>query len=294
MQPAISVMPSIVNFGNVVVGNTSAQTITLSNTGTATLSISQVITTGAGFSVSGVTLPMNISVGNTGTLTLNFAPAAAGGVTGTLTIISNAPNSPLQIPITGSGVAATLTLSVNPSTLSFGDTTVGQRRLQSVTLTNTGNSPVTVSQVTVSGAGFSVSGIVTPLTLSAGQNAILNVTFSPASTGSVTGALTVTSNATGSPFSIALSGNGVQAVAHSVDLSWDASTSPTVVGYNVYRSTVSGGTYSLLTSSLVAGLTYTDSSVLSGQTYYYVATAVDAAGIESIYSNEVQAVIPPP
>jgi fibronectin type 3 domain-containing protein len=80
-------------------------------------------------------------------------------------------------------------------------------------------------------------------------------------------------------------------VQHTVALSWTASTS-TVAGYNVYRGTVSGGPYSKINSSLVATLSYTDSTVQSGTTYYYVTTAVDSSGDESTYSNEVSAPIP--
>ena len=77
--------------------------------------------------------------------------------------------------------------------------------------------------------------------------------------------------------------------AHSVALSWIASTS-TVAGYNVYRSTVSGTQYAKVNSSLVVGsLAYTDTTVLGGTVYYYVTTAVDASGNESVHSNEVSA-----
>jgi fibronectin type 3 domain-containing protein len=65
-----------------------------------------------------------------------------------------------------------------------------------------------------------------------------------------------------------------------------------VSGYNVYRSTVSGSGYVKLNSSLVATLTYTDSTVQSGTTYFYVTTAVDSSGNESVHSNEVSAPIP--
>jgi fibronectin type 3 domain-containing protein len=90
---------------------------------------------------------------------------------------------------------------------------------------------------------------------------------------------------------VPLSGTGVAPVQHSVALTLKAGTS-TVSGYNVYRSTVSGTGYIKLNSSLVSGLTYTDSSVQNGTTYFYVATAVDSGGKESTYSNEMQAVIP--
>jgi fibronectin type 3 domain-containing protein len=70
-----------------------------------------------------------------------------------------------------------------------------------------------------------------------------------------------------------------------------ASTS-TVVGYNIYRGSVSGGPYALLNSAPNSSLSFTDSAVVSGQTYFYVVTAVDASGTESVVSNEVSAIIP--
>jgi hypothetical protein len=87
---------------------------------------------------------------------------------------------------------------------------------------------------------------------------------------------------------------GTTTSPHSVTLSWMASTSSGVVGYNVYRGSVMSGPYTKVTSSLVASLDYTDSTVLAGQTYYYVATAVDGSGNESTYSVDVKAVVPTP
>jgi len=79
---------------------------------------------------------------------------------------------------------------------------------------------------------------------------------------------------------------------HRVDLSWEISASPDVIGYNVYRGQESGGPYARINSALLANNAYTDASVADGQTYYYVATAVDSSGRESVYSNEVPAPIP--
>jgi fibronectin type 3 domain-containing protein len=78
-----------------------------------------------------------------------------------------------------------------------------------------------------------------------------------------------------------------------VTLDWTSSTSA-VIGYNVYRGTVSGGPYTQLNSSLVTTKQYQDSSVQSGQTYYYVVTAVDSSHVESANSNQVSATIPTP
>jgi hypothetical protein len=83
--------------------------------------------------------------------------------------------------------------------------------------------------------------------------------------------------------------------SHTVTLTWTASTSQSVAGYNVYRGTTSGGPYKLkVNSTQIIGTTYTDNVVQPGQTYYYVATAVDTTGNESGYSNQATAVIPSP
>jgi fibronectin type 3 domain-containing protein len=156
-----------------------------------------------------------------------------------------------------------------------------------------GTGSLTISQAAVSGAGFTMTGQTFPLTLSAGQTSSINVRFAPTVSGGATGSVSVVSNAANSPTTIALSGTGVQLTAHSAALSWTASTS-VVTGYNVYRGTVTGGPYTLLNASFVILTDYSDNTVLSGQTYFYVVTAVDANNVESAYSNEVSAVIPFP
>jgi hypothetical protein len=83
-------------------------------------------------------------------------------------------------------------------------------------------------------------------------------------------------------------------VQHSASLNWAASTSTNIVGYNLYRGTASGGPYTRINTSLVAGTGYTDSTVSSGQTYYYVSTAVDSSNNESAYSNSAVATVPIP
>jgi len=91
-----------------------------------------------------------------------------------------------------------------------------------------------------------------------------------------------------------LGGTCVVTSVHSVTLNWTASTTPNVAGYNVYRSATAGGPYTKLNTTLVVPTNYGDSTVTAGQTYYYVATAVDTNGNESANSNQAQAVIPTP
>jgi len=180
-------------------------------------------------------------------------------------------------------------LTVAPSSTSFGNVVLGSSVTLPVILTNTGPRSVTLSQDTVTGTGFSITGPPLPFTLPAGQNVDFSVTFAPTAARSVTGNASVLSNATNSPSNEPLSGTGI----HAVSLSWAASTS-TVAGYNVYRGGQSGGPYTLLNSALLSRTTYTDASVQPGQTYYYVATAMDSARLESQYSNQVQAAVPSP
>ncbi len=90
-----------------------------------------------------------------------------------------------------------------------------------------------------------------------------------------------------------MSGGSCVTGSHSVDLTWTASKSSNVIGYNVYRKTPSGG-YAKLNSSAIAATKYTDGSVAAGQTYYYVTTAVNSHGYESTYSNEAKVIIPSP
>jgi hypothetical protein len=287
----LTAAPTSANFGNVVTGTSASQPVSLTNNGSAAITISQAIVSGTGFSITGLAIPTTIAANSSTTFNAVFAPTSAGAVTGALSVVSNASNSPLTMPLSGTGVAPSYLLGANPTTLGFGNVNVGGNSSLSATLTNSGNSNVTISSVTASGAGFSASGVSAGTTLTPNQSATLNLSFAPTATGSVTGSVTVASNAANSPAIITLTGTGVQLIAHSVDLTWTASTS-VVTGYNVYRGTISGGPYTLLNTSQIVLTTYTDSTVQSGQTYFYVVTAVDSNNIESVFSNEVSAVIP--
>ena len=152
---------------------------------------------------------------------------------------------------------------------------------------------MTVSNISISGAGFTAGGLSTGQVLTPGQTATLNVTFTPAAAVGATGSVTVASNATNSPATVTLSGTGVQPVAHSAELNWVASTS-TVGGYNAYRSNVAGGPYTKVNSTLITATQYADSTVLAGQTYFYIVTSVDSSSVESLFSNEVSATVPTP
>lgn len=219
---------------------------------------------------------------------LLFAILSISGCTG----LTSAPKAAaIQSSAPGNGA---LVLNANKASLSFSSVKVGSNSVLSVIFTNAGNSNVTISNVTISGAGYTAGGVSSGMILTPGQTATLNVTFAPAGTGAIPGSVTVTSDAANSPATISLTGIGANSSATgapSVALSWNPSTS-VVAGYNVYRSQVSGGPYSKLDSSIVAADSYTDSGVLSGQTYFYVVTSVSAAGVESADSAQTSATVP--
>ena len=207
-------------------------------------------------------------------------------------VVSNSAGSVTSASATLTvNAAPTYSLSVNPPSLAFGSIAVGANLTIPSTLTNTGNANVTISNVTISGAGFGASGVSSGQILAPGQTASLSVTFTPSTNTGVTGSVTITSNATNSPTAISLSGSGVQPVTHDVALSWSPSTSQ-IIGYNVYRGSASGGPYNKLTSTPVTTTADTDSSVQAGSTYYYTVTSIDSSNMESGFSNEVSAVIP--
>lgn len=289
-QPQISILPTNVSFGNLAVGLTNTQTVTLRNPGTANLSVTTATVRGAGFNLSGLTLPLTVAPGQSTWFTVGFTPSVAGNAVGSLSLVSDAPDSLITVGLSGTGVSSSLQLSASPTSLSFGNVTLGSTSTKTVTLSNTGNSDVTFTQIRVTGTVFSASYPPLPLTLSAGQTASFSVIMAPTISGSFTDSLSFVSNATNSP-TISLSGFGVQLAPHSVALNWTASSGLTT-GYYVYRSVQTGGGYSKLNSMPVAATTYTDDTVQSGLTYYYVTTAVNSAGVESVYSNEATVTIP--
>lgn len=279
-------------FGNVQSGKSASLSDTLTNTGDSAVTVSAVTSSSAAFSTSGLNLPISLNPSQSVTFSVTFSPSKAGSASGTLAVTSNANNPTLNVALSGTGTSAGQ-LSAEPATLGFGNVVVGASSTLKGTLSASGSS-VTIAAANVDNTEFSLSGISLPATLADGDTASFTVTFSPAATGTAQGALSFSSDAANSPTTETLSGKGINAPQHSVALRWDASTGPDVVGYNIYRSGVSGGPYSKINTALETGTAYTDSTVTAGQTYYFVTTAVDGNNNESAYSNQARAVIPTP
>ena len=285
---AITVTPSAAGFGNVTVKTDATQTIKVSNTGTGELKIFGADIAGTGFSLSGLTVPTKLAAGSSMNFNVAFKPMVAGAEKGTISIKTNAGESAATVNLSGTGVEESIKLKVSETSLSFGDVLVSGSEAKDVQITNSGNANVAITGVTVSGSGFSVSG-GSNVTLAPNQSETVTVNFNPKSKGTLSGALTVSSNAPS--VKIELGGTGIQGGNHSVGLTWTASTSATI-GYFIYRRAGMTGSFSRLDSSVDPFTSFTDNNVIDGATYFYVVTAVAAGETESQFSAEVSVTIP--
>ena len=290
----LTATPASVTFTGVQSGKTQTQTVTVQNTGGSSATLSQGSVAGTGFSISGLSTPLTLTPGQSTSFSVTFAPASSGNFSGSVAIASNASNPSLSIALSGSATGPSQgQLSASPSPISVGNVTVGTSGSQTGTLSATGAS-VTVSSVSVGSSEFTISGISFPVTLAAGQGANFTVTFTPQTSGLASVSASFDSNASNAPTPAAITGTGVAAPIHSVNLSWTASSSPNVVGYNIYRRAGTTGSFTQINTALNATTAYTDGSVTDGQTYYYETTAVNSSNEESAPTSAVQAVIPPP
>ena len=207
--PVITVSPTSLNFGNVVVGTTSpAQTVTLTNSGNGALSITSIVP-GTNYGQTN-TCGSSLGAGLNCTVSVTFTPGASGTLNGTLTITDNANNSPQTVSLTGVGTQPVVSLS--PTSLNFASVPVGTTSAaQTVTLTNTGNATLNITSITPS-ASYGETNTCGSSVL-AGGNCAISVTFTPSGSGTITGTLSVTDNAPGSPQTVSLTGIGTTAPA---------------------------------------------------------------------------------
>jgi Abnormal spindle-like microcephaly-assoc'd, ASPM-SPD-2-Hydin len=280
---ALTAAPSSLSFGQLAVGSNATLPLVLTNTRNWKVTVTAIRATGAGFSISSPNVPYVLSAGQSVTLSVAFAPQFAG-LTGGSVLVSG-PN--LNIPLTGTGTM-TGTLTIAPTALNFGSVDVGSTTMQTLTMAAAAGS-VTVSSASSNNSQFAISGASFPLTIGAGQSAALNIAFAPSNSGSALGTLTLSSNASNSRTTESLTGTGI-VQQHDVELWWTPSTSP-VAGYNVYRG-AAAGVYSKINTAVDPQTTYTDSTVVSGVTYYYAATAVNSSGEESSYSTPLEVAVP--
>lgn len=234
--PAIALSRTSVAFGNQQVGTTSAaQSVTVSNAGGGTLSISAVAANNGAFATAGNCVGASLANGQSCTVSVTFAPTAAAAVNATLAITHNAAGSPATVALAGTGTTAPVpAVALSRTAVNFaGVTAVGQQSIaERLTLTNNGPGSVALSSVAasvefnvVAAAGACGAG----QTLAQGASCTIDVSFAPAAAGTRTGTLTVASSGTPSTLVANLSGTG-SAVAAAA-----AAPNPTVVDFGAVR-----------------------------------------------------------
>jgi presenilin-like A22 family membrane protease len=259
--PIAGLSPTTIAFASTTVGATiTAPALTLSNTGSAALTISSIGITGAGaadFSQTN-TCGGSLAAGATCSITVSFTPASAASFSATLTVSDNASPSSQYVTLSGTGTTPTTpVVSLTPPALTFSAQTGTTATAQIATLKNTGNAALTISNIGITGANPSDFAETNTCgsSLAAGATCSISVTFTPASVATFTASLSVTDNATGSPHAIALTGTGTATPAPAVSLA------PTSLAFSAQTGTTATAQISMLKNTGDAALTITSISI---------------------------------
>ncbi len=213
-SPVVSLTSGSLSFANQNVGTTStAQSVTLNNTGTGALTITNIAVTGAnpGDFAQTNTCGSGVAAGGSCSFSVTFTPTATGSRGASISITDNAAGSPHSITLSGTGVGVPI-VSLTSTSLSFANQNVGTTSTaQSVTLNNTGTGALTITSIAVAGAnpGDFAETNTCGSGVAAGGSCSFSVTFTPTATGSRGASISITDNAAGSPHTITLSGTGI-------------------------------------------------------------------------------------
>ena len=198
-------------FGSIQVGATNDLSLVLTNTGSTSSTITALSLTGSSdFSLTAPatsSLPLTIGAGATQTVTVHYAPSANGAVAASNLVVTANGGAQTTVPLTGTGVAVPK-ITANAAAMSFGTLMTGTSKLLTLTIQNTGNAPLNVTNISSNSSKFTTQSSITGLL--PGASAPLLVTYTPTGTGTDAGVLTLTSNASNTPtLSINLSGGAV-------------------------------------------------------------------------------------
>ncbi len=245
--PIIGVSGSL-SFGNVTIGAIATATLTVANSGNATLTVSS-ISYPLGFSGA---FSGTIVAGASTNITVTFTPIAVQSYDGTVTVNSDASSGTSTISASGAGAAVPTAVIGVSGSLAFGNVITGAIATATLTITNSGNSTLTVNSISYpTGFGGAFSGAI-----AAGGSHAVTVTFAPMAVQSYGGTVTVNSDATGGASIISASGAGVAAIS--------SNHQPVFfLGPLVNNAVLSNGTLFV---------------VVAGEPAFFVASATDADG----------------
>lgn len=209
--PAVTLIPGSLDFGTLKQGTSTSLGISVENSGTATLHITNVVLGGANandYSFSSPTCSSPIAVNSSCTVIVTFTPLAPGVRSAIVTISDDAPGSPQTISLSGTGGATAAAITFSPVVPSFPTITQGTLSpAQSLTVISTGTGPLHVSSVTLGGSNPSeftfISNCTAPVAPSA--SCTISLVFNPIGAGQRAANLVITDDAPGSPQTISLS-----------------------------------------------------------------------------------------
>jgi len=213
-RPALwaSVSPATLTFGNQDVGTKSAaQNITLSNSGTAALTINSIAIGGTnlGDFTQTNTCGSSVASGGSCTISVTFTPTAAGARSALVSVLDNASGSPQTVPLSGTGT--TVSAGFLPTSLTFPSQDVGTKSAaQSITLSNSGTAALTINSIAIGGTnlGDFTQTNTCGSSVASGGSCTISVTFTPTAAGTRSASVSVSDNASGSPQTVPLSGTG--------------------------------------------------------------------------------------
>jgi len=214
IAPAVALAPTSLSFGNQGITTTSApQGVALTSTGTASLLISSITTTGdfAETNNCGASVPPP----TTCTISVTFTPTATGARSGTLTFTDSAANSPQTVALTGTGIGPAFSLSQTSLTFGISQGVGTTSGVLPIALTSTSTAPLLINSITAAGDFAETNNCATPPQTT--TTCTISVTFSPTATGARSGTLAILSNVSGPATTVALSGTGVPGYAMTVD-----------------------------------------------------------------------------
>jgi hypothetical protein len=213
--PAVMLSPTSLSFGIVAAGKTVTLPVTLTNTGTAGLTVSSIIFYGANNSAFGHSSNcgggVSIAPGSSCTIQVTFTPPATGSYSATMNVTDTAPSSPQIVAVSGSGPLAPA-VSLSPTALNFGSIAPGTTATLPVTLTNTGTANLTVTSISFSGANASAFGHTSNcgggVSIAPNASCTIQVILStPSASGSYSATMNVADNAPNSPQTVAVTGS---------------------------------------------------------------------------------------
>jgi hypothetical protein len=209
----IAVSPTILAFGDVTVGNSPTLSTMVSNNGDAACDVTLAQSGSNDFAISGNT-SFSVAPGGNQNVSVIYTPGQVGADNGTLAVSSNDPDTPtVNVNLTGNGVDQQVqecNIAVSPTTLAFGDVTVGNSPTLSTTVSNSGAAACNVNLARTGGNDFAITS-ATSFNVAAGGSQSVSVSYTPGQTGADNGNVEVNSNDPDTPtVNVGLSGNGVQ------------------------------------------------------------------------------------